>query len=373
MITHLMTGFSRKYSPLKAGSRAKQCLQAFVWELQKCSQAEQLLFRYVFFEPDSAAVAAEIGIRASLCNSVLALGDDYDFEQDRAVIETRALIRDWHLAANGRIRADVGIHAEYTSLPEHWRKVSELAEKHNLVTQIHLSETKRETDECIARYGKTPTEILNENGVFNTRTLAAHGVYLTNRDMSILARRGVSVAHNPVSNLKLASGIANVTAMLKSGINVSLGTDGCASNNSHDLFEELKLAALLAKGTSLDPTAVPAYSALKLATVNGAYAQGRENEIGRLIPGFDADIIMVNTHSPRLRPVYDPCGTVVYSACGSDVCLTVVQGKFCMKTDGGSPLMFQKQLRMPNVSVFLRYSASEAQLNKQQGSMPASH
>ena len=182
-----------------------------------------------FFEPDSAAVAAEIGIRASLCNSVLALGDDYDFEQDRAVIETRALIRDWHLAANGRIRADVGIHAEYTSRPEHWRKVSELAEKHNLVTQIHLSETKRETDECIARYGKTPTEILNENGVFNTRTLAAHGVYLTNRDMSILARRGVSVAHNPVSNLKLASGIANVTAMLKSGVNVSLGTDGCAS------------------------------------------------------------------------------------------------------------------------------------------------
>ena len=279
-----------------------------------------------FFEPDSAAVAAEIGIRASLCNSVLALGDDYDFEQDRAVIETRALIRDWHLAANGRIRADVGIHAEYTSRPEHWRKVSELAEKHNLVTQIHLSETKRETDECIARYGKTPTEILNENGVFNTRTLAAHGVYLTNRDMSILARRGVSVAHNPVSNLKLASGIANVTAMLKSGVNVSLGTDGCASNNSHDLFEELKLAALLAKGTSLDPTTVPAYSALKLATVNGAYAQGRENEIGRLIPGFDADIIMVNTHSPRLRPVYDPCGTVVYSACGSDVCLTIVQG-----------------------------------------------
>lgn len=280
-----------------------------------------------FFEPDSAAVAAEIGIRASLCNSVLALGDDYDFEQDRAVIETRALIRDWHLAANGRIRADVGIHAEYTSRPEHWRKVSELAEKHNLVTQIHLSETKRETDECIARYGKTPTEILNENGVFNTRTLAAHGVYLANRDMSILARRGVSVAHNPVSNLKLASGIANVTAMLKSGVNVSLGTDGCASNNSHDLFEELKLAALLAKGTSLDPTAVPAYSALKLATVNGAYAQGRENEIGRLIPGFDADMIMVNTHSPRLRPVYDPCGTVVYSACGSDVCLTIVQGK----------------------------------------------
>lgn len=125
------------------------------------------------------------------------------------------------------------------------------------------------------------------------------------------------------------------------------------------MFEELKLAALLAKGTSLDPTAVPAYSALKLATVNGAYAQGRENEIGRLIPGFDADMIMVNTHSPRLRPVYDPCGTVVYSACGSDVCLTIVQGKFCMKTDGGSLLMFQKQLRMPNVSVFLRFSASE--------------
>lgn len=297
-----------------------------------------------FFEPDAAAVVAETGIRASLCNSVLALGDDYDFERDRAVIETRALIRDWHLAANGRIRADVGIHAEYTSRPEHWRKVSELAAENGLVTQLHLSETRRETDECIARYGKTPTEILSKNGVFNTRTLAAHGVHLTKNDMAVLAEKGVSVAHNPVSNLKLASGIANISALIKHGVNVSLGTDGCASNNSHDLFEELKLSALLAKGTSLDPTVVPAYSALKLATVNGAYAQGRENEIGRLLPGFEADLIMLNTHSPRLRPVYDPCGTVVYSAAGADVCLTMVQGKILYENGKWLTLDVQKAI-----------------------------
>lgn len=280
-----------------------------------------------FFEPDAAEMLGETGIRASLSNGVIALGDKYDFESDRAVIETRALIKDYHLSANGRIRADAAIHGEYTSNPSVWHKVSSLAKEYDLVTQIHLSETKSEQTGSLERHSMTPTEVLCKNGVFDTRTLAAHGVWLTDEDIAILAEKKVSVAHNPVSNLKLASGIADIAKLMKHGVNVSLGTDGCASNNTHDLFEEIKLASLLAKGISLDPTVIPAYTALKMATINGAKAQGREKEVGMLAVGMQADVIMLNTDAPHLFPMYDPAAAAVFSARGSDVLMTMVQGK----------------------------------------------
>lgn len=279
-----------------------------------------------FCEPAAAELIVDTGIRASLCNAVIALDEAYCFENDRAVKETETLIRDYHGAANGRILADVAIHAEYTSPPPVWQKVSAIARKHGLVTQVHLSETCSEHDKCIERHSKTPTQILNQYGVFDTKSIAAHCVWVTEDDMDILAQKRVSVAHNPVSNLKLASGIANVNSLMRHGVRISLGTDGCASNNSHDLFEEIKLAALLAKGTTGDPTAVPAFTALKMATVNGAEAQGRDR-LGQLKKGYEADIIMLDTSKPKLRPVYDPMGTVVYSANGNDVCMTMVQGR----------------------------------------------
>ena len=175
--------------------------------------------------------------------------------------------------------------------------------------------------------------------------LAAHGVWLTDDDMDLLAEKRVSVAHCPVSNLKLASGIAKVQQLLEHGVNVCLGTDGCASNNSHDLFEEVKLAALLAKGSTLDPTAIPAYTALKMATVNGAKAQGRENEIGMLKSGFDADLIMLDAQKANMRPLYDPVSTAVYSARGSEVCLTVVQGKVLYENGEFTTIDIEKTLR----------------------------
>ena len=280
-----------------------------------------------YFQTAAAELALEVGIRASLCNAVVALGPGFDYENDRSTQETRALIADYHGAGGGRIRADVSIHAEYTSPPEVWRRVAELGQKHGLNMHVHLSETKKEHDDCVRKYGKTPARRFAENGVFGLKTIAAHCVWVSGDDMDILAGHGVSCAHNPVSNLKLASGIAPVREMLSRGVNVSLGTDGCCSNNTHDLFEEIKLAALLAKGTALEPTAMPAYQALKLATVNGARAQGRENEVGRIKEGLEADIILVDLDSPMTRPYYSPESAVVYSASGERVCLTMVQGK----------------------------------------------
>ena len=281
-----------------------------------------------FREPAVAALALECGMRVSLSNAVLALDPaSYDPEKDRAIAETRALIRDFHGAGNGRIRADAAIHAEYTSNPPVWRYVTDLALAHGLVMHVHVSETKREHEECLARRGVTPTRALYDAGVFEARVLAAHGVWLTEEDMELFAQSHASVAHCPVSNLKLGSGIARVAEMKRLGVNVALGTDGCCSNNTHNLFEEIKLAALLQKGVSGDPTCLSAYDALKMATVGGAKAQGRENEIGKIQEGFDADLILIDTNTPTLRPVYDPISTTVYSASGEDVCLTMVQGK----------------------------------------------
>ena len=277
-----------------------------------------------FCQPAAARAVKAAGMKANLCNAVIALGENYDPEKDRAVIETRELLGEY--GASGDIRADVSIHAEYTSSPAVWRLVHEWAREHGVITHIHLSETKAEHEEAKARHGMSPTAAFERYGVLDTKVLAAHGVWLDADDMRILAAHGASVAHCPVSNLKLGSGVASVSKLIGSGVNVCLGTDGVCSNNSLDLFEEIKLSALLAKGVSLDPTVLTAYEALKLATVNGARAQGRADS-GTVEVGMAADLIMINTSAPHLRPVYDPIGTVAYSAHGSDVEMTMVNGR----------------------------------------------
>ncbi len=278
-----------------------------------------------FCQPAVAKAVREAGMKANLCNAVIALGDGYVFEKDRAVVETAELLGRY--GASGDIRADVSIHAEYTSSPAVWRKVHAWAEEYGVITHLHLSETKAEHEGAYSRHGMSAAAAFEKYGVFDTPALAAHGVWLDENDMRILAEHGVSVAHCPVSNLKLGSGIADAGEMIRAGVNVCLGTDGACSNNSLDLFEEIKLAALLAKGKTLDPTAVTAFEALKLATVNGAAAQGRRNEMGTVEVGKSADLIMIDTSKPHLTPVYDPVSTVVYSARGSDVEMTMVNGR----------------------------------------------
>lgn len=279
-----------------------------------------------FRQPAVARLALEVGFRVSLSNGIVAMGGRLD-PNDRAFTELDELIRDFHGRGDGLVRADASIHAEYTSFPEAWHRETELALEHGLVLHVHLSETKKEHEECIARYGRTPARVFYDEGVFRAKTLAAHCVHVTDEDIDILADNGVSAVHNPVSNLKLGSGVAPVCAMLARGVNVALGTDGCCSNNSHDLFEEIKLAALLAKGTSLDPTKLPAYEAIKLATVNGARAQGRDGQTGQVKEGLQADLILIGTHKPSMQPYYSEASAVAYAARGSDVRLTMIKGK----------------------------------------------
>jgi len=274
-----------------------------------------------------AEAVAESGIKANLSRgTTMFIGDDFDFETFPGCVEQVQTTDKWHGYDNGRIVVETSIHAEYTSTYQLWDAISEYAINEKLGLQIHLSETKKEHEDCKEKYGLTPAQLLDCHNVFLPRVTAAHCVWLEEEDMALLGKRGVSAVHCPVSNLKLGSGIANVMDMVKAGMNVCLGTDGDASNNNMDLFEEIKLAALLAKGKSMDPTAVNASAALMMATVCGARAQGREKECGQIKVGMDADLILLDFTGPHLIPCHNVISSLAYAASGHDVVMTMVRG-----------------------------------------------
>lgn len=281
-----------------------------------------------YFDDAIAQAVAETGIKANLSRaSMMAPGEEFDFERSAACRELVGLYEAWHGYDGGRIRVECAIHAEYTSSYPLWDALSEYAINNRLGMHVHLSETKAEHDACMERHDLTPAQVLDCHHVFDTRAIAAHCVHLTQDDMRLLAKRGVSAVHCPVSNLKLASGCADVMGMVKAGMNVCLGTDSVASNNNLDLFEEIKACALMAKGKTGDPTAVPAEAALMMATVCGARAQGREKECGQIAVGMDADLILLDFNQPHLIPCHNVLSNLVYAASGHDVALTMVRGK----------------------------------------------
>jgi 5-methylthioadenosine/S-adenosylhomocysteine deaminase len=203
---------------------------------------------------------------------------------------------------------------------------------------IHLAETEDELRIAREQHKATPTAYLESIGVWgpaagerNTKTLAAHGVWVNDEDIAILRRRGVAVSHNPESNMKLASGTAPVTKYLAAGVALGLGTDGAASNNDLDMFEAMRQASFLAKHATHDPTAVPAQAALDMATIGGARALGMERLIGSLEPGKRADLIAVAMRSARQTPMYDAVSHLVYVTRGDDVRTTIVKGRVLMR------------------------------------------
>lgn len=275
-----------------------------------------------FFVPETAKAVAESGMKANLSRPLQCFEPEYDPKTDYRYQEIIDLAKDWHGHDNGRILIDSSVHAEYTSHPKVWVAAAELAHRLNLGMHTHLSETRTEHEECIARYGLTPAAVLDKHGLFSVRTTAAHCVWLTDEDIQLLASRHVTAVHNPVSNLKLASGVARLPEMRKGGLALALGTDSVASNNSHDMFEEIKLCSLL------HPTGESSAAAtLSLATRDGFHSQGRGSESGQISPGMDADLILIDFDTPALTPCYDPLSHLCHSARGSDVVLTMVRGK----------------------------------------------
>ncbi len=280
-----------------------------------------------YFCDDIAQAVAESGIKANISRAITHFGEDFDFEKDTRCQEMVELVDKWHNYDNGRIKIEASIHGEYTSHHEVWDAVSEYAINEGLGMHVHLSESKKEHEECKDRHGLTPTQVFDCHNVFHAPAIAAHCVWLEPEDMKILAKRKTTAVHCPVSNLKLASGCADVTAMIKAGMNVALGTDSNASNNNLDMFEEIKAATLMAKGKSLEPTALPAPAVLMMATVCGARAQHREAECGMIKVGMDADLIMLDFTQPHLMPCHNVMSHLAYCVSGHDVVMAMVRGK----------------------------------------------
>ena len=284
-------------------------------------------FSDMYFEPQVTAKAvAESGMKANLTRPVQSFDPNEEPKDSFRIAQSLELYDEWNKAENDRILIDFSIHAEYTCTEKIARAYSEECNKRGGLMHIHLSETVKEHNECKEKYGRTPTQWFNELGTFDSRAFAAHCVTLEDSDMEIILNKGVNVVHNPSSNMKLGSGFARVQKMLDMGINVALGTDGAASNNNLDMIEEIHLASIIHNGYMQDATVMNADTVIKMATLNGALLQGR-NDCGDLKVGNKADIIAISLDKPHLRPVIDEKALVTYSAQSSDVYMTMVDGK----------------------------------------------
>ncbi|MBN2984268.1 amidohydrolase [Cohnella algarum] len=276
-----------------------------------------------------AEVVRDSGLRASLTRGVIGLcpPDVQQAKLDNAV----GFAKDWHGEADGRIQVMMSPHAPYTCPPDYIEKIVAAAHELGLPLHTHMSETEAEVEQNVRDYGVRPVEHLDRLGLFSRPALVAHAVHLTDEEIALLANRNVAVSHNPVSNLKLASGVARVPELLRAGVTVSLGTDGAASNNNLDLFEEIRMAALLHKGVSKVPTVVPAAEALRLGTSYGAKAIGLEGVTGMLKPGLKADFIAVSIEKAHFVPATDYVSHLVYAASGADVAHMWVDGRQLMR------------------------------------------
>jgi 5-methylthioadenosine/S-adenosylhomocysteine deaminase len=285
-------------------------------------------FHDMYFHLEHVAdEVASAGVRARLCG---ALFDNSG--QGEALLRAAVDVHTaWHGKADGRVTVGLAPHSAYLCSPGYLREIFDEAARLTCGLHIHVAETEREVNESRERYGVTPVQQLAELGAFRAPTVAAHGIYVDAADRRLLREGGVSVAHNPGSNLKLANGIAPVQELLDDGVNVSIGTDGAASNNNLNLFEEMHLAALLQKWLRRDAEALPARETLRMATIRGARALGLDAEIGSLEVGKKADLIMLDAAQPHLAPRHDAIALLVYSAQAADVCTVLVDGKILME------------------------------------------
>jgi len=285
-----------------------------------------------FFMEDTAKAVNESGIKANLSRCVSCFGD-FTRETDYRLQEMISLYKNFHNAADGRIKVSFSPHSVYTCTPEYIRECGNLAREYNADIQIHMSETVKEINDCKEKYKMTPFELCESLELFNDNsTIAAHCVHLEDVDFEIIKNRNITISHNPISNLKLASGIANIPRALEEGINVTLGTDGPGSNNAQSLFNEMRFCGILQKGVNLDPKIVPANEVLKMATINGAKAFN-DNQVGVIEEGKKADLIILDIDKPNYYPMENErmISALIYSSNSADVETVIIDGKIIMK------------------------------------------
>lgn len=324
----LMEWLEKKIWPFEANLTPDD---VYIGTLVACAEmirSGTTVFADMYFHMDSVAKAvAESGLRAQLSQGLIGTSPS----ADEALREAVRFSERWQGEATGRISTCLAPHAPYTCPPPFLVKAVDAAASLGLSIHTHISETRDEIAQIARTYGESPVRYMLRNGVFKRPTLAAHCVHLDDEDIEILSDNAVAVAHNPGSNMKLASGVAPVMKMRDRGVVVGLGTDGASSNNNLDLIEEARLAALLHKVVSFDPTAIAAMDALSMATIEGAKALGMQDQIGSLEAGKQADMVVLRTGSPDMVPLFDPVSNIVYSSNPGDVEHVFVRGELLMR------------------------------------------
>ena len=311
---------------------AKLTGNSVYWGTILC-MAESLRFGIVstsdmyYFMTDMSKAVLDSGCKANISRAIVSIDGSEDFDHYPSVDELKVAAKVFNGAGDGRIKIDASLHAEYTSNQTVASKLADLTKEMGLNMQVHVAETKSEVEECKERHeGRTPVKYLADSGILDPLTTAAHCVWLEDEDYEILRDKDVTVATNPCSNLKLASGICDVARLLKEGVRVAIGTDSVSSNNSLNYLEEMKIMALTSKVRADDPTVVTPKQVLYAATRAGAEAQGRL-DTGLLKQGYKADLIVMRTDVPNMHPVHNMLSNIVYSASGSDIVMTMVDGK----------------------------------------------
>lgn len=284
----------------------------------------------MYFFPEAMAEAAlQAGLRCAVSINVIDFPTGYASGPDDYLAKGIAAYEKFK--GEKLLQFTSSPHAPYTVSDETFVKLRQLSEREGMVMHCHIHETLDEVEGGLKQFGVRPLERLEKLGLMNEKMIAVHMVHLNDAEIEMLASRGVHIAHNASSNLKLASGICRVADLDAAGVNVCLGTDGAASNNRQDMFEEIRQAALLAKGSTGKPTVVPARRALEMATINGAKALGRGTELGTLAVGKLADVIAVDLSAPECRPVYHPDAQLAYVAAREHVSDVWVQGERVLK------------------------------------------
>jgi 5-methylthioadenosine/S-adenosylhomocysteine deaminase len=282
-----------------------------------------------YFENQVAEAAKEAGIRVVAGETLIEFPAPDNKTIAEALAYTERFLERW--ASDPLVVPAVAPHSTYLGSPETLKAARALADRYGAPILIHVSESSDEQAQIQKRFGKTPTQHLEDLGLLRKGVVAAHGIWLSPADRALLKASESGVVHCPESNMKTASGAAPVREMLAEGLRLGLGTDGAASNNDLDMFEEMLAAALLAKHASGDPTSAPAAAVLEMATLGGARAVGLEERLGSIEAGKAADLIVVGLEAPRLHPLYDPVSHVVYAAKGADVRHVVVGGRIVMR------------------------------------------
>lgn len=321
--TNLQTWLNEYVWPLEAVLTAEDIKIGAELNIAEMLSTGTTTFVDMYYEMDSVAEAVdEMGIRAVLTRGMASPDPD-----GIRIREQRDLYNKWHGKSNDRIRVMIGPHAIYTNTIDGLKEMVKLSKECNMGFNIHISETKKEVDDCVEKYGMTPIEVFDSVGMLDERTLAAHSIWLTDNDIKIFSDRKVSCIYNPASNMKLGSGIMPVKKLQEAGVNICFGTDGASSNNLQDMFRDLYLGSMLQKGSNMDPGICNARTMLEMATVNGAKAIGQEEDLGSIEEGKKADIIMISfdniIHTPMPEDIE---AAIVYATNSRDVTMTMVDG-----------------------------------------------